>query len=85
MRYLDLTLPTPAENLALDEALLEAAEQSGDPGETLRVWEPDEPMVVVGRSSRVAKRCGWRMPPPRRTGLSARPAAARPWSPGRDA
>ena len=53
MRYLDLTLPTPAENLALDEALLEQAERTGQPRETLRLWEPTEPMVVVGRSSRI--------------------------------
>jgi len=53
MRYLDLTLPTPPENLALDEALLEEAEQAGRPTETLRLWEPAEPMVVVGRSSRI--------------------------------
>jgi len=49
MRYLDLTLPTPAENLALDEALLEEAERAGRATETLRVWEPREPIVVVGR------------------------------------
>lgn len=54
MRYLDLTLPTPAENLALDEALLDEAEQADGPRETLRLWEPTEPMVVVGRSSKVA-------------------------------
>ena len=53
MRYLDLTLPSAAENIALDEALLEEAEASGRPTETLRLWEPAEPMVVVGRSSRV--------------------------------
>ncbi|MFH1264595.1 MAG: lipoate--protein ligase family protein [Planctomycetota bacterium] len=53
MRYLDLTLPTPAENLALDEALLEEAERAGRATETLRVWEPREPIVVVGRSSRI--------------------------------
>ncbi len=53
MRYLDLTLPTAAENLALDEALLEAAEAAGRPMETLRFWEPAEPAVVVGRSSRL--------------------------------
>jgi len=53
MRHLDLTLPTPAENLALDEALLEEAEQAECPTETLRLWEPAEPMVVVGRSSQV--------------------------------
>ncbi|MCE5268102.1 MAG: lipoate--protein ligase family protein [Planctomycetaceae bacterium] len=53
MRYLDLTLPTAAENLALDEALLEEAEAGEGDGETLRLWEAREPMVVVGRSSRV--------------------------------
>jgi lipoate---protein ligase len=51
MRYLDLTLPTAAENLALDEALLDEAETSETPAETLRLWEPQQPMVVVGRSS----------------------------------
>jgi lipoate---protein ligase len=51
MRYLDLTLPTPEENLALDEALLEEAEAAAEARETLRLWEPHEPMIVVGRSS----------------------------------
>ena len=54
MRLLDLTLPSPAENLALDEALLEEAEAALAPAETLRLWEPSAPMVVVGRSSRIA-------------------------------
>jgi lipoate---protein ligase len=53
MRYLDLTLPTPEENLALDEALLEEAEAAAAPRETLRLWEAESPLVVVGRSSRV--------------------------------
>ena len=47
MRLLDLTLPTPAENLALDEALLEAAE-AGQSGEALRFWESAVPFVVLG-------------------------------------
>ncbi|MGE3410239.1 MAG: biotin/lipoate A/B protein ligase family protein [Pirellulales bacterium] len=51
---LDLTLPTPAENLALDEALLERAEAAIEPCEVLRLWEPATPVVVVGTSSRVA-------------------------------
>jgi lipoate-protein ligase A len=55
MRRLDLTLPTAAENLALDEALLEEAETAGFPCETLRLWEPAAPLVVVGRSSQVEK------------------------------
>ena len=55
MRHLDLTLPSSAENLALDEALLEEAEAAGRPTETLRFWEPAQPVVVVGRSSRIAE------------------------------
>jgi len=53
MRYLDLTLPTPEENLALDEALLDEAEQAATPQEILRLWEPGGLMVVLGRSSRI--------------------------------
>jgi lipoate-protein ligase A len=53
MRLLDLTLPAPAENLALDEALLEEAETAAEPLETLRFWEPTQIMAVVGRSSRI--------------------------------
>lgn len=53
MKVLDLTLPTPAANLACDEALLDAAE-SGDGGEFLRFWESPEYFVVVGYANRVA-------------------------------
>jgi lipoate-protein ligase A len=53
MRLLDLTLDTPEENLALDEAILEEAEQTGDRVETLRLWESPQPFVVLGRSSRI--------------------------------
>src|SRR3989304_7070561 len=53
MRILDLSLPTPAENWALDEALLEEAEAAAQPLETLRFWEPQQYIVVVGRSSRI--------------------------------
>ena len=55
MSRFDLSLPTPAQNLAFDEALLEWAEQGASKGEFLRLWESTQPMVVVGRSSRVAK------------------------------
>lgn len=55
MQHLELTLPTPAENLALDEALLEWAEEEPSRREVLRMWESPDPMVVVGRSSRVQK------------------------------
>jgi lipoate-protein ligase A len=54
MRLLDLTLPSPEENVALDEALLEEDDASGGPRETLRFWESDRPLVVIGRSSRIA-------------------------------
>ncbi|MEK6786108.1 MAG: lipoate--protein ligase family protein [Nitrospirota bacterium] len=53
LRLLDLTLPLPVENLALDEALLEELdEQGGNP--VLRFWESDRLFVVLGRASRVA-------------------------------
>jgi lipoate-protein ligase A len=55
MRRLLLTLDTPAENLALDEALLDWAEEEGPAWEFLRVWESPQPIVVVGRSSRVGE------------------------------
>ena len=52
MQFLDLTLPTMAENLALDEALLEMTDALPGGGETLRVWQATCPSVVLGRSSR---------------------------------
>jgi lipoate-protein ligase A len=54
MDLFDVTLPTPAENLALDEALLDEAEDSAAPREALRLWEAAEPLVVVGRNSQLA-------------------------------
>jgi lipoate-protein ligase A len=53
MRYLELTLLTPEENLALDEALLLAAEESG--GEVLRIWEWPRPAVVLGSGCKLAE------------------------------
>lgn len=52
MKYLDLTSPTPAANLALDEELLDAAER-GNGGEVLRVWESPTPFVVVGYGNKI--------------------------------
>jgi lipoate-protein ligase A len=52
MRLLELTLPSPAENLALDEALLLDAED-GAAGEVLRVWEFPRPVVVLGAGCRL--------------------------------
>jgi lipoate-protein ligase A len=53
MKLLDLTLPWPAENLACDEALLDAAE-AGAGDEVLRFWESRESFVVVGYANKVA-------------------------------
>lgn len=46
MKLLPLTLPSLAENLALDEALLLHAEDNGP--EVLRLWEWPAPVVVLG-------------------------------------
>jgi lipoate-protein ligase A len=53
MKYLDLTLPTPAENLALDEALLDACD-AGDAPPVLRFWEAERPFVVLGYANHAA-------------------------------
>lgn len=49
MKYLDLSLESPEENLACDEALLEHAED-GLGGEVLRFWESKRYFVVLGYS-----------------------------------
>jgi lipoate---protein ligase len=54
MLYLDRTLPSAAENLALDEALLLEAE-AGRGGEVLRVWEWPALAVVLGSGCRLAE------------------------------
>ena len=51
MTLLDLTLSSAAENLALDEALLLAAEAGA--GEVLRLWEAPAYAVVVGSGGSV--------------------------------
>jgi lipoate-protein ligase A len=53
MHFLDRTLPTLAENLALDEALLLEAE-AGTGGEVLRLWEWPHPAVVLGSGCKLA-------------------------------
>jgi lipoate---protein ligase len=53
MKHLDLTLPSPAENLACEEALLDACDANGG-GEVLRFWEARETFVVVGYANKVA-------------------------------
>src|SRR5687768_2813634 len=52
MLFLDLTLDSPAENLALDEALLLEAEDAAESREVLRLWEPRQTFAVLGSSSR---------------------------------
>jgi lipoate-protein ligase A len=54
MQFLEETLPTLAENLALDEAILLEAE-NGHGGEVLRVWEWPQPAVVLGSGCRIAE------------------------------
>ena len=51
--FLDHTAVSLADNLALDEALLLAAE-AGDGGEALRLWEWPTPAVVLGAGGSVA-------------------------------
>jgi lipoate-protein ligase A len=53
LKLLDLTLASPAANLALDEALLLEAEDAGGP-EVLRFWESAVPAVVLGAGGSVA-------------------------------
>ncbi len=50
MKCCDLTLPSPEENLACDEALLGLCEAGGE--EILRVWEPSRYFVVVGYANK---------------------------------
>src|SRR5215831_6230774 len=53
MELFDFTFATPAENLACDEALLDACERNGS-GEVLRFWEPHGYFVVVGYGNSIA-------------------------------
>lgn len=53
IRWLDPTLPTPAENLAGDEALLADCAEHG--AAVLRFWETASPCVVIGYANSVAR------------------------------
>lgn len=55
MHLFTQSLPTPAENLALEEAWLDMAEEGLWDSEILRVWQPTSSFVVVGRGSQVAR------------------------------
>jgi lipoate-protein ligase A len=54
VQFLDRTLPTLEQNLALDEALLLEAEANAG-SEVLRVWEWKRHAVVLGAASRLAE------------------------------
>ena len=54
-RWLDVELPTVAENLALDEALLAEAHDGLVAGLVVRTWMAREPTVVLGSSSHVSR------------------------------
>ncbi|MEO8169007.1 MAG: lipoate--protein ligase family protein, partial [bacterium] len=51
LKFLDLTFPTPEQNLACDEALLDLCEE-GKTGELLRFWESEKYFVVLGSSNK---------------------------------
>jgi lipoate---protein ligase len=53
MTHLDLTFPSPAENLACDETLLDWCEENGGE-EVLRFWESPETFVVLGYANKIA-------------------------------
>jgi len=55
MKLIDKTLAEAAQNVALDEALLLEAEESRDEGGFLRIWEPNDWVVVVGRGSSISR------------------------------
>ncbi len=52
MQLLNLTLPSTAGNLALDEWLLTRSDAADQPRRLLRLWENPRPAVILGRSSR---------------------------------
>ncbi len=54
MTFLDISFPTPEENLACDEALLDRSEEE-EGGEVLRFWESPSPFVVLGVSNVAAQ------------------------------
>jgi len=53
MRYCELNLPSPAENLAADEALLDLSE-AGQAGDLLRFWQSAQHFIVLGYANKVA-------------------------------
>lgn len=53
MKLFDFSFPSPAENLACDEALLDWCEENGG-DEILRFWESPDYFVVVGYANKIA-------------------------------
>lgn len=54
MRLIDFSFQRPADNLALEEVLLDEVEQGHEP-DTLRLWESPTPFVVLGTGQRLAQ------------------------------
>ena len=54
-RWLEVEMPSVAENLALDEALLAEAHDGLFAGVVVRTWMAREPAVVLGSSSQVSQ------------------------------
>lgn len=52
VEYLEFTAADPALDLAIDEALMLRAESLQDQAGILRIWEPAQIVVVVGRGSK---------------------------------
>ena len=57
MQFRDVSLPTPEENIAFDEALWSLSEKQGA-DEYLRFWESPQIFIVLGRISREAEDIG---------------------------
>jgi lipoate-protein ligase A len=53
MNFCDLTLPTPQQNLACDEALLDLSDE-GLAGDVLRLWEPAHYFVAMGYANKIS-------------------------------
>jgi len=54
MKWLDSRVESARDHLALDEAMLMAAENTGS-GEVIRVWEFSKRVVIAGRSTKIAQ------------------------------
>ena len=64
MKYLELTFPDAAQNLACDEALLEFFEQSDSGEELLRLWHPDNTLSFWVMATNGARKSMLQLAPP---------------------